>query len=93
MDHPPFRHPTHCFCQVSSEKLAYWAEKRYREGRPTSELLASTTDPDGREVICIVALLDVDEETLLKSMGDVNLPEHHILHCRGETRRILGMDP
>jgi len=42
-----------------------------------------------REIISIVALLDVDDKTLCKMMGDVNLPEHHIIHCRENVKKIV----
>jgi len=84
-------HPTHCFCQMPDADLRPWVIKRYVEGRSTLELLENTDDPYERELISIVALLDVDDETLLEIMGDVRLPQHHILHCRENARRILGL--
>jgi hypothetical protein len=89
--HPGISHPRHCFCQVSEEELRYWATMRYLEQIPTLELLASTDDPHAREVISIVSLLDVDEVTMLAMMGDVNQPEHHVLHCREQVIRLLGL--
>ncbi|WP_461481223.1 hypothetical protein [Porticoccus sp.] len=87
-------HPSHCFCQVPDEDLRPWVVKRYVEGCSTLELLNSTDDPYHKELISIVALLDVDDETLLEMMGNVHLPQHHILHCRDNVRRILGLaDP
>lgn len=83
-------HPRHCFCQVAEEELRYWAAKRYLEHIPTLELLDSTDDPHAKEVICIVSLLDLDEGTMLAMMGDVNLPQHHIVHCRESVKRLLG---
>ena len=89
--HPGIKHPRHCFCQVSEEELQYWAAKRYLECIPTLELLDSTDDSHEKEVICIVSLLDLDEGTMLAMMGDVNLPEHHIVHCRESVKRLLGL--
>jgi len=86
-DHP--YHPKHCFCQVPLEDLKKWAIKRYKEDYSTLELLKQTNDPHEQEVICIVCLLDVDDKTLLNMMGDVNLPEHHILHCRDNVRAMV----
>jgi hypothetical protein len=67
-------------------------EKRYRENRPTIELINSTDDPHQKEIISIVALLDVDERSMLQLMGDVGKPEHHIIHCRENVKRMLGLD-
>lgn len=85
-------HPTHCFCQISTEELQTWAIKRYTEHRSTMELLQSTHDPHQKEIISIVALFDVDDATVLKMMGDVDLPDHHIVHCRHKVKKILGLD-
>ncbi len=38
------------------------------------------------------ALLDVDEQSMLQLMGDVGKPEHHIIHCRENVKRMLGLD-
>ncbi len=86
-------HPQHCFCEIPDAELAPWVQKRYGENIPTVKLLHSTDDPSQKEIISIVALLDVDEESMLKLMGDVDKPEHHIIHCREHVKRMLGMDP
>ncbi len=88
--HSDMIHPTHCFCQIPTNELKEWAFKRYHEKISTVDLLKSTDDPHEREVICIVSLLDVDEETLFEMMGNVNIPEHRILHCREDTRKLLN---
>jgi hypothetical protein len=83
------RHPKNCFCQISSEELLFWARKRYVENVPTLDLLNSVHDARRKEIISIVALLDADDESLLEMMGDINLPDHHILHCREELKKML----
>ncbi len=83
--------PHHCFCEIPDEELRPWAQKRYRENRPTIELIHSTDDPHEKEIISIVALLDVDEASMLAMMGDVDKPEHHIIHCRENVKRMLGL--
>jgi hypothetical protein len=85
-------HPHHCFCEIPDEELRPWVEKRYREMIPTMELIHSTEDPHEKEIISIVALLDVDEGSMLKLMGDVSKPEHHIIHCREHVKHMLGLD-
>jgi len=90
-EHGELIHPTHCFCQIPEEELKPWVEKRYVEHTPTIELLHSTDNPHEKEIISIVAMLDVDEETLLNMMGNVDLPDHHILHCRENVKQMLGL--
>lgn len=71
-----------CFCQIPLEELEKWFDKHYQQGIPTLELLASAVDAHEREVISIVAMFELEDASVLQLMGDVNLPEHHILHCR-----------
>jgi len=85
-------HPHHCFCEIPNDELRPWVEKRYGEQIPTVELIRATDDPREKEIISIVALLDVDEESMLHMMGDVNKPEHHIIHCRENVKHMLGLD-
>jgi hypothetical protein len=89
--HSELIHPTHCFCQIPESELRPWVGKRYQEKKPTLELLHSTDDPHEREIISIVAMLDVDEESMLSMMGNVEMPEHHIIHCRQTVKQMLGM--
>lgn len=82
-------HPSKCFCQIATERLRKWAIERHINQRSTLELLNSASNPDDREAISIVALLDADDETVLSMMGDVDLPDHHLLHCREKVRQLL----
>ena len=85
-------HPSHCFCQVDESELKYWAIKRFKEDHTTVELLHSTTDAHQKELIGIVGLIDVDEASMLSMMGNVDLPDHHLIHCRKKVKSILGLD-
>jgi len=42
-----------------------------------------------KEAISAVALLDADDSLLLQMMGDVDLPHHHILHCREQAKKLI----
>jgi len=85
-------HPQHCFCEIPDAELRPWVQKRYRENIPTVKLLHSTDDPRQKEIISIVALLDVDEKSMLELMGNSGKPEHHIIHCRENVKHMLGLD-
>ncbi len=91
VNHPELIHPKPCFCQIPDAELRPWVVKRYQEHCPTSELSASTDDPHEQECISIVALLDVDDATMLEMMGNVELPQHHIVHCRMNVKKILSV--
>ncbi len=84
-------HPHHCFCGFPDEKIQPWITKKFVEQIDTVDLLNSTTDPEEREIISIVALLDVDEETLLKIMDQVPMPKEHIIDCRQHAKDMLGV--
>jgi hypothetical protein len=90
-DHVDSIHPTHCFCQIPDAELRPWVIKRYVEHCTTMDLIRSTDDPHEKELISIVGLLDVDDDTLLEMMGNVDLPQHHILHCRQNVKQMLGI--
>ena len=85
-------HPTHCFCEVPPEELKFWADRRYRDHVPTMELLHSTSDPHDKEVISIVAMLDLDDDTMLRLMDHVDMPEYHILDCRHQAQHVLELE-
>ena len=84
--------PSHCFCEIPDDELRPWAEKKYRDHQSTVELIASTNDLRQKEIISIVALFDVDENTLIRMMGGVDKPTHHIIHCREHVKQMLGLD-
>jgi len=84
--------PAHCFCEIPEAELRPWVEKKYHEHQSTLELMRSTDDPHEKEIISIVALLDVDEGTMIHMMGGVDKPTHHIIHCRQDIKRMLGLE-
>jgi len=91
-EHSELIHPTHCFCHIPEAELRPWVAKRYVEQHTTLELIRSTTDKHEKEIISIVAMFDLDDKTMLEMMGDVDMPDHHILHCRDNVKRMLGVD-
>jgi hypothetical protein len=83
-------HPKHCFCNIPIELLRKWYVKRHVEAIPTVELLEMAESEADKEAVCAVAMFDLDEDSMLEVMGDVNLPEHHIVHCRAEVQKQLS---
>ncbi len=84
--------PTRCFCEVPDDELRPWVVKRYIENRSTIELLNSTDSQHEKELISIVALLQVDDAILLAIMRDVNQSKEHILKCREAVREMLWIE-
>ncbi|MCU7812215.1 MAG: hypothetical protein KZQ77_13395 [Candidatus Thiodiazotropha sp. (ex Notomyrtea botanica)] len=78
------RHPRDCFCKLSFEELEVWFKRRYVDKIPTIKLLEHAANDREREAISAIAMLDLDEETMLSLMGDVDMPYHHIIHCRAQ---------
>lgn len=87
IEHPI--HPKKCFCQILMKELKKWADKRFKDDIPTVELIDHANNDKEREIISIAALLDVDDQTLCEMMGDVDLPEHHIIHCRENVKKMM----
>jgi hypothetical protein len=84
-------HPSHCFCEIATEELQFWAHKRYREHIPTMELLHSTEDRHAKEVISMIDLLELDDDSMLRMMEHVEMPEDHIINCCHHTQQILQL--
>lgn len=85
-------HPTHCFCEIPQEELQFWVHRRYHDHIPTMELLHATNDPHEKEVISIVAMLDLDDDTMLRLMDQVGMPDYHILECRRQILQTLQLE-
>jgi hypothetical protein len=81
--------PTNCFCQFPKTELKKWAKQRYVEHHSTIELLNEASSIHDKEVISAVALIDIDEASMVKMMGNVDLPEHHIVHCRLQAKQMI----
>jgi len=71
-----------CFCELPVDELRVWAERKYCQGMTTQTLMAQAQTEHERELVAIVALFDVPEDQLSELMGNVNMPEYHIMHCR-----------
>ncbi len=81
--------PTHSFCQFTEEELLPWVIKKFMEHVETLDLLTSTDDLTEREIISVVALLDVDEDTLLSVVQNVPRDKEYIIKCRNNARSLL----
>ncbi len=87
-----FPHPKNCFCNIPIELLRKWYVKRYVDDIPTLELMEIAESDSDKEAICAIATFDIDEEDMLEMMGDINMPEHHIIHCRAKVKEELELE-
>ena len=76
-------------CSFSIEELSYWAEKRYIEKIPTVELIKTTKNEKEREIVTIVGMMDVSDDTLLAIASKINEQDCAIYACRERLRSIL----
>lgn len=86
------KHPTKCFCQFEDSKMKQWVDKRYHQNIPTIDLLDEAKSDEEKEIVSAVALLDVDDHIMLKIMDSVDMPKHHIIHCRENVKNMLHLE-
>jgi hypothetical protein len=82
--------PGRCFCQIAMDDLIGWARKRFLEGLSTVQLLATAKNPQEREAVGIVALLDVSDEELARVLSPLRASDCNVLACREHVRKWLG---
>ena len=85
----PLVQPHHCFCEIPEAQMQPWIIKKFKEHISTLALMQSTDDPSEKEIISIVALIDLDDITMLKMMEAVDLPQEHILECRLHAKQLV----
>ena len=85
-------HPKHCFCNISMDLLRKWFIRRHVEGVPTVQLLEMAESKVDKEAICAVAMFDIDKDSMLKIMANLNLPDNHIVRCSATVLRGLEFE-
>lgn len=76
-------------CSLSLDELSYWAEKRYIERVSTVELIKLAKTDKDKEIITIVGMLDVDDESLSKIGEEIDEHDCNIFSCRDKLRKLL----
>jgi hypothetical protein len=66
--------PRHCFCDIPPRDLRRWARRRFVEGRETLELLRMATRPRDRAAVCVVAMLDLPDDEVVRLLGPRTQP-------------------
>ena len=75
--------------EVDSAELLPWILKKYHHHIPTLKLLESTSDPHERELILIVALLDVEDSLIHSIIEKVPAQDRYLLEQRNRTKELL----
>ncbi len=81
--------PRACFCHIPLRDLRRWARKRFVEGRETVDLLRMATRPRDRAAVCVVAMLDVPDDEVVRLLGPRTQPGCQVLTCRDHVRKWL----
>ncbi len=81
--------PRSCFCHIPPRDLRRWARKRFVEGRDTVELLRMASRPRDRAAVCVVAMLDLPDDEVVRLLGPRTQPGCEILTCRDHVRKWL----
>ncbi len=80
-----------CFGKYDIRELLPIVEKKFVDGLSTVELLKEAQNDEEKDKVAIVALLDLDDETVMNLLsdnknGDANF---HILSCRNRLKKTL----
>lgn len=78
-----------CFCQFEMSALKRIIRRKYVDKVPTIELLRRASSAEERELVSIVALLDVSEEDLNGSLGHLVRPGCDLVACRSHVKQWL----
>ena len=81
--------PRRCFCQIATEELRHWARLKYLQHVPTLELLGLAKDRQEKEAVGIVALLDVPDDDVIRTMRPLSQSRCNVLACRDHVRDWL----
>ncbi len=78
-----------CFCKIPITDLEKWAYKKFVEGKNTMQLLADVENDYDKELITIIAMLDVDKEALDTMLGHESKNTCNLEMCRTRVRDWL----
>lgn len=85
----PFTQDPHCFCQIPLTDLKKWAYEKFVQKKTTAELLAMAQSDYECELATVVALLDVDSQTLNRVLCHRTRPNCNLEKCRTMVREWL----
>ena len=78
-----------CFCKIPITELMPWAYEKYIKGHTTVELLGRARTNRERELISIIAILDVEKKTLDEKLGHQTKPTCNLERCRKMVKQWL----
>ena len=89
--------PELCFCEYDIDELIHVGHKRYVENIPTVELMKNALSEKEKDEICVISMLDVDDDKLEKLRGDRVVDQKcNVISCRRllrkQIKRKLGIE-
>jgi len=81
--------PNRCFCTIPPSELIPWMQEKYVKGLSTMELMQKAVTPRDRELVTIIAMLDVDEKELDRMLHHQTKPGCNLKHCRDAVKKLL----
>ena len=88
-----FCHNPGCVGHYDFDKIAYFAKKRFVDGQPTIELMQQATSDRERQEIALVAMMDLEEDTIKDlSLNCIHADECKLNNCRGLLKHLIEED-
>jgi hypothetical protein len=81
--------PKRCFCKIPPSELVKWMHEKYVNNLTTMELMQKAATPFEREMVTIIAMLDVDEKELDRMLHHETKPGCNLKHCRDAVKKLL----
>jgi len=78
-----------CFCKIPITDLEKWAHEKYVQGKNTLQLLDEAENDYDKELITIIAMLDVQEDSLDAMLGHQTKDTCNLDACRNTVREWL----
>jgi hypothetical protein len=88
-DQVKLERPKRCFCKIPPAELAKWMHDKYINNLSTMELMQKAATPYERELVTIIAMLDVDEKELDRMLHHETKPGCNLKHCRDAVKKLL----
>ncbi len=92
MDESTVPQPFQYFCRYDLDELCQLAYRKFVDHIPTVQLMQQAHDRHAREEVGIIALLDVDDDTVVQMMPGLTADERcSVLSYRQMLRRQLQL--
>ena len=82
--------PAFCFCKYDIDELIHIGRKKYLEKIPTVELMKEATSRKEKDEVCVISMLDIDDEKLEEVMANkVTDKKCNVISCRQMLREQI----